>query len=138
MLRLENMIQSDAEVNRKADAKIRFAVGLRNSFGLCWYLTGYEYLLGYKEGANGIGWEWYSSSRREGFTKNAYAQRAYQRVDKLVTEALSEYTDTELAAKAQLDMMNLKTIVEKYPSTQTAAYVRSRCDNYYDYSFQKR
>lgn len=138
MLRLENMIQSDAEPNRKADAKIRFATGLRNSFGLCWYLTDYEYLLGYKEGTDGLGWEWYSSSRREGFAQNTYAQRAYQRIDKLMAEALSEYTDPELAAKAQLNMLNFKAIMEKYPTTKTAAYVRSRCDNYHDYALQKR
>lgn len=138
MLRLENIIQSDAEINRKADAKIRFATGLRNSFGYCWYLTDYEYLLGYKEGANGLNWEWYSSSCREGFAKNKYAQRAYRRVDELTNEALSEYTNPELAAKARLEMMNFKELIEKYPTTQIAAYVRSRCDNYYDYSLQKR
>lgn len=138
MLRLENMIQSDAEINRKADAKIRFAIGLRNSFGYCWYLTDYEYLLDYKEEPNGLNWEWYSSSCREGFAKSMHAQRAYRRVDALTNEALSEYTNPELAAKARLEMMNFKDIIKKYPTTQIAAYVRSRCDNYYDYSLQKR
>lgn len=138
MCRLENMIQSDAEPNRKADAKIRFATGLRNSFGRCWYLTDYEYLLGDNECENWQDWEVYPSSCKEGFSKNAYAQSAYQRVGKLMDEALSEYTDQELAAKAQFDMMNFKSIMEKYPTTQIAAHVRSRCDNYYDYSLQKR
>lgn len=137
MLRLENMIQSYAEPNRKADAKILFATGLRNSFGRCWYLTDYEYLLADNVCENWQDWKIYSSSCREGFT-NAYAQRAYRRVDKLMAEALSEYTNPELAAKAQFDMMNFKTIIEKYPSTEFASYVRSRCDNYYDYSLQKK
>ena len=138
MCRLENMIQSDAEPNRKADAKIRFATGLRNSFGSCWYLTDYEYLFGDYECENWQDWKLYPSSCKECFSKNAYAQRAYKRVDKLMAEALSEYTDEELAAKAQFDMMNFKSIMEKYPSTKMAAYVRSRCDNYHDYSLQKR
>ncbi|ROT13863.1 hypothetical protein EEL50_09185 [Muribaculaceae bacterium Isolate-105 (HZI)] len=138
MLRLENMIQSDAESNRKADAKILFAIGLRNSFGRCWYLTDYEYLLGDNECENWQDWKMYPSSCREGFIRNTYAQRAYRRVDKLMSEALSEYTDPELAAKAQFDMMNLKAIMDKYPLTKIAAYIRSRCDNYRDYSLQKR
>ena len=138
MLRLENMIQSDGEPNRKADAKIRFATGLRNSFGRCWYLTDYEYLLGDNECENWQDWKMYPSSCKEGFFKNAYAQMAYQQVDKLMAEALSEYTDQELAAKALFDMMNFKSIMEKYPSTKAAAHVRSRCDNYYDYFIQKR
>ena len=82
--------------------------------------------------------EMYPSSCREGFIRNTYAQRAYRRVDKLMSEALSEYTDPELAAKAQFDMMNLKAIMDKYPLTKIAAYIRSRCDNYRDYSLQKR
>ncbi|MCM1449872.1 MAG: hypothetical protein NC082_05990 [Clostridiales bacterium] len=137
MSRLESLIHSYAEPNRKADAKIRFAIGMRNSFGVCWYLTYYGNSLGYEEGANGQGWEWYSSSNREGYSHNDYAQRAYRHADKLTTEALSEYTDHELAAKAHLEMMNFRTIMEKYPSTQTATYVRSRCDNYHDFSLQK-
>lgn len=132
---LEDIMSSDAEVNRKAAAKLRYAIGLRNSFGICWYLTDYEYILGCNESEGNC--EWYSSSKREGFSGNEFALKAYKKVDTLTDEAFAEFTDPEQAAQAHLDMMNFKTVVTNYPSTQAATYVRSRCDNYHDYSLQK-
>lgn len=129
MARLDKMINSDAETNRKAEAKIRYAIGLRNSFGTCWYLTSYGYNM-----------DWHdckSSSEREGFKDNDYAQRAYRRVDALMDEAIAEFTDPEKAAQAQLDMMNYATLMRCYPNTKAAAQIRSRCDNYYDYAIQR-
>ena len=137
MCALEEMIASEAEPNRKANAKIRYAIGLRNSFGKCWYLTAYEYILGFKSNP-GDCWKWFTSSEREGFKDNDYAQRAYKKVDALMDEAIAEFTDSEKAAQAQLEMMNYATLIKKYPSSKAAAKIRSRCDNYYDYALQKR
>lgn len=120
MARFDEIISSDAEPNRKAEAKIRYAIGLRNSFGKCWYLTTYGY-----------------SSYREEFRDNPYAQRAYKRVDAMMDEAIAEFTDPEKAAEAQLEMMNFATLMRCYPTSKAAAQARSRCDNYYDYAIQK-
>lgn len=136
MLQLEKLISSDAELNRKANAKIRYAIGLRNSFGKCWYLTGYGYELG--DGSGDDYWKWFTSTDREGFKENLFAQKAYEKVDFLMEQALSEFTDTEQAAKAQFEMMNFKTLMKQYPTSRAAAFVRGHCDNYYDYSLQKR
>lgn len=122
MLQLEQLINSDAEVNRKANAKIRYATGIRNSFGRCWYLTYY--------GLSG------SSEVREVFADNDLGRRAYIKVDFLYEQALSEFTDPEQAAQAQLEMMNFSTVINKYPESQAASYFRGRCDNYYDYTLQ--
>ena len=93
MAQLDKMINSDAEPNRKAESKIRYAIGLRNSFGRCWYLTTYGYNMGLSY------WEWHTSSDRNGFKNNTYAQRAYRIVDTLMDEAVSEFTDPEKAAQ---------------------------------------
>lgn len=138
MARLDKMINSDTELNRKAEAKIRYAIGLRNSFGKCWYLTTYGYNMGYTTDEDWREWEWHTSSDREGFKDNDYAQRAYKRVDTLMDEAIAEFTDPEKAAQAQLEMMNYATLMRQYPNTKSAAQIRSRCDNYYDYALQKR
>lgn len=138
MVRLDKMINSDAEPNRKAEAKIRYAIGLRNSFGKCWYLTTYGYNMGYTTDEDWHDWEWHTSSDREGFKDNPYAQRAYRRVDTLMDEAIAEFTDLEKAAQAQLEMMNYATLMRRYPTSKAAAQIRSRCDNYYDYAIQKR
>lgn len=124
MCRLESMISGDVEPNRKADAKLRYAIGLRNSFGKCWYLTEYGFELGY-------------SVEREGFKENVFAQKAYRRVDRLTAEAISGFTDPEQAARAQLEMMNFATVMSRYPDSRAAESVRG-CDNYHDYALQKR
>lgn len=138
MVRLEGLINSDAEINRRADAKIRYAIGLRNSFGRCWYLTQYGYDLGYESNIENGYWKWYSSIDREGFKDNTFAQNAYKKVDALMKEAISEFTDPEKAAQAQLEAMNFATIMKKYPKSKTAKFIRARCDNYYDYALQCR
>jgi len=138
MARLDKMISSDAEPNRKAEAKIRYAIGLRNSFGKCWYLTAYEYIMGYTADVERHECEWHTSTDRRGFKDNRYAQRAYKRVDALMNQAIAEFTDPEKAAHAQLEMMNYATLMRQYPATKAAAQVRSRCDNYHDYALQKR
>lgn len=138
MARLDKMINSDAEPNRKAESKIRYAIGLRNSFGRCWYLTTYGYNMGLTNGGESHYWEWHTSSDRNGFKDNSYAQQAYKKVDALMEEAIAEFTDSEKAALAQLEMMNYATLMKRYPTTKAAAYIHSRCDNYYDYALQKR
>lgn len=83
-------------------------------------------------------WEWHTSSDRNGFKDNSYAQQAYKKVDALMEEAIAEFTDSEKAAQAQLEMMNYATLMKRYPNTKAAAHIRSRCDNLYDYSLQYR
>lgn len=138
MARLDKIINSDAEPNRKAEAKIRYAIGLRNSFGKCWYLTTYGYNMGFTTDEDWRNWKWHTSSDREGFKDNDYAKRAYTRVDSMMSEAIAEFADPEKAAQAQLEMMNYATLMKHYPATKAAAQVRSRCDKYHDYALQKR
>lgn len=138
MVRLDNMIHSDAEANRKAEAKIRFAIGLRNSFGRCWYLTEYGHNMFLESDYENNHWCWYTTADREGFKDNTFAQEAYKRGDDLMKEAITEFTDPEKAAQAQLEMMNHATLMKEYPATKAAEYIRTRCDNYYDYALQKR
>lgn len=79
-----------------------------------------------------------SSVDREGFKDNTFAQSAYLKVDAMVQEAIKEFTDPEKAANAELEMMNYATLIKKYPKSKAATYIRSHCDNYYDYALQKR
>lgn len=138
MASLEKLINSDAEANRKAEAKIRFATGLRNSFGRCWYLTEYGHSTIYETSEDYSDWTCYYTFDREGFKNNSFATKAYNRVDALMKQAPAEFTDPEKAARAQLEMMNYATVMKRYPQTSVAAYIRTRCDNYYDYALQKQ
>lgn len=138
MVRLEKTMTNGNNPNKKANAKMRYAIGLRNSFGICWYLTAYGYSVdsGYDENLHI--WECHISSEREGFMHEKFAQKAYKTVDTLISQAIAEFTDPEQAARAQLEMMNHATIMKQYPHTAAAAYVLTRCDNYHDYALQKK
>lgn len=134
MVRLDEIMTNDPNPNKRANAKMHYAIGLRNAFGKCWYLTEY----GYNHEYNTNNQAWFDSDDREGFKVNVFAQKAYEKVDALMTQAISEFTDCEQAAQAQLEMMNYATIMKQYPHTAAAAYVLTRCDNYHDYALQKK
>lgn len=138
MARLEGVMRANGNPDGKAEAKIRYAIGLRNSFGRCWYLTDYSYNFGYGPDEDPDTWRMYTSSDRGGSRENAYAQKAYRRVDALMKEAVREFADPEKAARAQLEMKNYATLMQKYPRTRAATQIRGRCDNYRDYALQKR
>lgn len=137
MTNLEKLINSDADPNRKAAAKLRYAIGLRNSFGRCWYLTSYGYSVADYHPDEEI-WSPHYSGERVGFSNNPYAQTAYRRVDQLMKEAIKEFTDREQAAQALLEMKNFASLLQKYPESRAADYVRTRCDNLHDYALQKK
>lgn len=138
MLQLDQLINSDAEPNRKANAKLRYAKGLRNSFGNCWYLTRYGYSFGYSYDPENESAEWFDSGCREGFKDDEFAQMAYEKSDALTIQAISEFTDSDQAAEALLEMMNFKTLVTEYPESKAAEFIRGRCDNYHDYALQNK
>lgn len=138
MTRLEKEIASETDANRKANAKIRYATGLRNSFGSCWYLTQYGFDMYFQPGQTFSDSKTFYSSDREGFTGNPFAKKAYKKVDRLMAEALSEFTNPEQAAQAQLEMMNYATLMAQYPNSQAASTIRGRCDKYSDYGLQQR
>lgn len=138
MSQLERMIHSDAEPNRKANAKIRYAIGLRNSFGSCWYLTQYHFGSCSFKAENGeLVWAVHPEDR-DSFHFNPFATKAYKKVDKLFAEALKDFTDPEQAAYTYMEMMNFKSLMSLYPSSKAAAMIRGRCDSYHDYALQKR
>lgn len=138
MVRLEQLMSSDAEPNRRANATIRFATGLRNSFGRCWYLTGYGFNMdGYFDDNDWRSWCWYTSCERESFEESRFARKAYERGDALMERALSEFTEPEQAARAHLEMKNFSTLMSRYPETEAAEFVRGHCDSYYDYGLQR-
>ena len=108
----------------RANAMIRYAAGLRNSFGRCWALTQY----------------FASEDSRSGFNyrfNSSWARKAYTKADRLVVRALREFKSPELAAQAHLKLKNFKTVVRDYPHTRAARLVHQQCDRYYDYAIHK-
>lgn len=118
----QHIFENDGiDPNRRADAMLSYAVGMRNSYLRVWGLTQYGqgqvvFLDAYKP--------WLTKQREE------QIQKDYQH---MVSQAFATYTDDEMAVDAHLRYMNNYTIVTKYPNTEAAKMLRGQCDTYYDY-----
>lgn len=126
MASLEKMINNTKDPGRKALLMTRFATGIKNSVGHCWALSFYG--LSCSDTDTGNGPTLFSSAQDKGFA------RAYE----LYRQALSLSKDKETTAQINLILGNYRTIVEKYNTTRTAAYIRGHCDTYCDYHFEKK
>lgn len=122
MTKWKNIYENTAiDVNRRADAMIKYALGMRNSYINTWGLTQYS------QGVpvfNAVHMSWLT---------NARAIQVQQDYENLIKEALSLYTDDEAKAQAYLFFRNCNTVVTQYPNTEAAKFVRGHCDTYYDY-----
>lgn len=126
MLSLENAIADTKDPNRKAMLITRYATGMKNSFGNTWALAFY--------GLSDNDYSPYheptifSIEKDKGFTK----------AEGLYKQALALCHDKETAAQVNYFLGNRKTVVTKYKTTRTAAYIHGHCDTYSDYHFEKK
>lgn len=128
MCMLEQEMKNANDPNRKAEAMFRYAVGLRNSFGQCWCLTQYY-----------LGTTFYGQvQEKRDWAKDPQTVRAIERSAELLQKACSLFTDPELAAQTLQKLYQYRTIIEKYPETETGRYIRSHCDNLVDYAIKWR
>lgn len=125
MNKLEQEMATTSDPNLKAQLMIEFGTGLRNAFDYCWALTHYQH------GYRGTGLDFYI------WDDDQNTKRAEQRYKQLFKDALALFTDDEYAADAHYRFRNFKTVVERYPNTQTADKVLARCDRYWDYHLDK-
>lgn len=112
---LRQQIRCSTDANRQAQARIRYAIGLRNSFESCWALTRYSK-------------PYYESDRITRKRKNV--QEEY---NKLVEKAFEMFTDPESTARAYWLLGYYKKTVRDYPNTKIADFARTHCDNLRDY-----
>lgn len=119
---LEQGIENTTDLDRKARMMVRYALGLRNSFGFCWELT--QYYRGevfFAQACPKRDWE-----------NDNYTKRAIRKSQQLISKACSIASD-EVVAELHLTLLNYKTIVDKYPDSSTAYFVKGQCDNLHDY-----
>ena len=129
MNNLEHIITTTDDPNRKAQAMIRLATGIRNSVTYCWALTHYykgifvfSQYANYETGRYDSGWQ----------TWPDYHQ-AMHRSEQLLKDALLSFTDDEFLARYYLWNHQPWTVISRYPDTRAAAYVRRHCDGWEDW-----
>lgn len=128
MLQQERTMKHDRDPNKRADAKIQYALGLRNSVHRCWFLT--------RHSSNGF----YNSIRYavpeipypEDSTLYRHAEYL-QLSDRLINEAILTYTDRDQAARQLRHLLYYRRLLTTFPDTPTAHDLRARCDKWRDY-----
>ena len=126
MARLEKEIEERSEPNRKAPLMVRYATGIKNSFGHCWALSFY-----------GLTCRDTDPENTESIFLSAQ-KKGYDRAAALYSKALSICTDDETRAQLNIFLGNARTIMTRYKGTKAEKYIRGHCDTYKDYHFEAR
>lgn len=127
MASLRRGIESTSEPNRKATLLARYATGMKNSVGNCWALSFYHL------NSSDVEDEW------NGSTYFSRKQRAvFNKAESLFQEATGICNDPEMAARIQFYLGNNHIVMEKYPETKMADFIRGHCDTFSDYHFEKK
>ncbi len=129
MAEYKRIMNHDSDANKRADAKIQYALGLRNSVFKCWFLTRY------------------SSNMEDDYIRNAipdipypddtliYRHKEYMTMsDRLINQAIGIYQDKEKAARQLQKLLYFRRIIDDFPETTTALDVRQHCDRWRDYA----
>lgn len=123
MYSLERGINMTADPNRRAQLMVKYAVGLRNSFDLCWGLTQYYRGVSY----------WGEVCEKRDWENDEHTKAAMKRVKELADLACEIVTNDETGADIQYMLCNFRTVAQKYPNTAKGRLVKGKCDNLYDY-----
>ena len=129
MLRCEKDMKQSRDPNVRADAKIRYALGLRNSVHRCWFLTRHSSDLCYTTIRDAIPDIPYPAD------STLYRHHEYIQLSQtLIDQAILAYTDRDQAARQLRQFLHYKRIMDNYADTPTARDLRARCDNWRDYA----
>jgi hypothetical protein len=117
----QTYLNLNVDPNRRANAMIDYATGMRNSYITVWALTQY-----------GQGYPVYTAAYKPWMTEDKLAQiqRDYEQ---LIRNAIVLFTEDEARADVQLQYYNYHTVITQYPHTAAAEFVRGHCDTYFDY-----
>lgn len=134
MLDYQRRMKSAPTADERAMARLKYALGRRNSFEQCWALT--QYWRGFIEWRFLPNLEHWSSEFYEtnyGFLYEytpEMAQETERIFNREVEKALQQMKSDETRAQAEYLLCNLLTIAKKYPHTQIAERLKTSCDNW--------
>ncbi len=128
MYSLEQGIKLTAEPNRKALLMVKYAIGIRNSFDLCWGLTQYYRGTSY----------WGQVCEKRDWENDEHTLLALEKADKTLKRAFEIVTDDETAANIHYELCHYLTVARIYPNTQKGTLVKGKCDNLCDYKYKRK
>ena len=133
MAEYRHTMQHHRNPNKRAEAKIQYALGLRNSVHRCWFLTRYSS-------------NWDNSGLMYDLPEIAYPEDSviYRHTqylnlsDRLIKEALDAFSDKEQAARQMRKLLYYKRILDEYGETETAKDIKQHCDRWRDYAEKRK
>jgi hypothetical protein len=129
MVMFEHIMKYDRNPNKRAQSKIQYALGLRNSVHRCWFLTRYSSNGEYDFNRGGLPEIPYPTD------STIYRHKEFlQLSERLINEAISEFRDKELAAQELRKFLRYQRIMDSYGDTETANEIKRHCDKWRDYA----
>ena len=128
MYSLEQGIKLTAEPNRKAQLMVKYAIGIRNSYDLCWGLTQYYRGTSY----------WGQVCEKRDWENDEHTLLALEKAEKTLKRAFEIVTDDETAANIHYELCHYLTVARMYPNTQKGTLVKGKCDNLCDYKYKRK
>ncbi len=132
MVRLENTIRNEKDIDKRALARLRYAIGRYNSLNTCWALT--QYWLGasnqcyYCDYLNEYGYK---------FKFVIDTPRELKGLDNWFENEVEDLFKTlqnpETIAEVHLILRNYRTLAKHFPETNAGRLIASRCDSWNDW-----
>lgn len=135
MKKYENAMKRGKTEDEKANGRLMYAIGRRNSFEECWALTQYwrgsctnifEPSLQY--------WEYDFAEKNYRFLYDYATTIGHKATEdvyqKEVASALAMFETDEERGKAEYLLGNIRTVVKRYGNTATARHIKTSCDNW--------
>ena len=137
MAGLQRTLLTSKDPNTRAQAMINYAIGLRNSFtDTCWPLTRYKESCRYYSSYDYEEWAYNPYKRPYNDDSKAtykFINNAREDYKRLTEKALKTFTDKEKAAWQMVRLNRRASLMDTYPDTKAAAFVRAHCDEWNDY-----
>lgn len=138
MLELHNQMKYGKTADIRAMARLKYAIGRRNSFEECWALT--QYWRGEYIGLFEPRLDYWSNDCIKGYDNILYDYKhsvGHRQTEKIYQEeikkALEMFKSEEAKAEAEYILGNLRTIIKCYGNTTTARYIKKSCDNWHSW-----
>ena len=134
MLHYQTLMKHGKTPDERGMARLKYAIGRRNSFEDCWGLT--QYWRGpvttlFRPSHDIGGYDVLSNYPELYDYENTVGHEATQAIfDREVKAALAMLTTDAVRAEAEYMLFNLKTIVKRYPDTPTGKAVKFSCDRW--------
>lgn len=139
MLELQNQMKYGKTADERGMARLRYAIGRRNSFEECWAITQYwrgEYVGLFEPRLDY--WPNYQIVKNYDkilydYTKTIGSEITEGIYEAEIKKAMAIIQSNEVKAEAEYILGNLKTVVKHYSNTVAAQHIKTSCDNWQEW-----